>query len=368
MNDTSPRHLVHPDVTSTLYDEAARCRSLRAAWSLVAADRAWHLLDARDFTGLDVAEHDELASRLRATRLGWAARTATRDVQLAYALTALADVGVEPVVLKGTALGWTLYPQAVMRPGQDVDLLVDERQLPAVDVVLRRLGYELPYGVRGRQTSHQRLYVRELSGGARVQLDVHGRISNRHRFAGSLPWQTLRGRATPVALPVPGAGVAFAIAHEDAFVHAVVHLYAHHGVGERPALWFEDLRRLAQVLVDAGRWASVAQRVEELELCSLARDAVVLASARLGWWPPDLVMRAVRSWPDDSSGAFLRPGRLRDIASDLTHLPGWYERAQYVAELVAPSPEQMRAGWSEQGDESVLRLHARRLHRLARRR
>ncbi len=54
---------------------------------------------------------------------------------------ALAEVGVEAVLLKGAALAAVYYPDPLLRPMADLDLLIHKRDLPAGLDALKRLGY-----------------------------------------------------------------------------------------------------------------------------------------------------------------------------------------------------------------------------------
>ena len=62
--------------------------------------------------------------------------------QLAALLDALERAGVETLVLKGFALGQTVYGQAVLRPYGDFDLLVRESWLETAEQALIALGYQ----------------------------------------------------------------------------------------------------------------------------------------------------------------------------------------------------------------------------------
>jgi hypothetical protein len=84
-----------------------------------------------------------LASHLRAAAVGEALRwrayvRISRDV-----LTALADEGVEPVVVRGAAVAEGVYPHPESRHCDSVTLLVRRRDMPAAIARLQREGFAL---------------------------------------------------------------------------------------------------------------------------------------------------------------------------------------------------------------------------------
>jgi hypothetical protein len=76
-----------------------------------------------------------------AVRAPQAARRARLDAALVEVLDACAEVGVEPLLLKGAALARTLYRSDESRGYFDVDLLVAPQDLSAVGQVLYGMGY-----------------------------------------------------------------------------------------------------------------------------------------------------------------------------------------------------------------------------------
>jgi hypothetical protein len=57
-------------------------------------------------------------------------------------LTALAETGVQCVLLKGIAFCLTIYPDTAVRPMSDLDLWIQRRDWPRVWQVMQKLGYE----------------------------------------------------------------------------------------------------------------------------------------------------------------------------------------------------------------------------------
>src|SRR5262245_15477333 len=64
-----------------------------------------------------------------------------RAHEVAQVLDALAGRQVYPILLKGTALAYTVYPSASRRPRVDTDLLIARDQIAATRDVLAHRGY-----------------------------------------------------------------------------------------------------------------------------------------------------------------------------------------------------------------------------------
>ena len=67
------------------------------------------------------------------------------DQLLATLLERLRDQGIDPLLLKGAALSRSVYPDAAMRPGSDIDMLVREDELQACSDVILGMGYQETY-------------------------------------------------------------------------------------------------------------------------------------------------------------------------------------------------------------------------------
>lgn len=119
--------------------------SLLAAYDEV---RLYDLADAHHlkmllYRGLVQANHHSpLRARLEAELAEQALRYEfVYPQQLAQVLAALHTAGVRTLLLKGYALGQTIYRQSVLRPYSDFDILIPLESMDAALAALRRLGY-----------------------------------------------------------------------------------------------------------------------------------------------------------------------------------------------------------------------------------
>lgn len=288
----------------------------------------------------DLDQGPELIEMLAAARQSLrllALRDTILEKGLADALRALELAGIQPVILKGRALALTVYDDPWHRPHSDVDLLIDAGDVAVTQRVLDSAGFALPHGIRGQFTSHQFLYSRELAAGVQLHLDVHWKLSNRHQFAEAITYSEARRRAQSICLH----GVTHRIvSFEDALLHALIHLYAHHHDEFQPAIWLYDIYLLIEQLTDA-QLLALLRRAQSAGASSVAKRGIERAVAACGTTLSDQVRIALSTLPEDESEAFFEMSRIDEIRSDLRVIRSPTARAQYLAEVAFPPASSM---------------------------
>src|SRR5438067_6952538 len=137
-------------------------------------------------------------SSLHDAALRAAAVEALRLADLRDVLAALREKRVQPLIVKGTALAYSIYDAPELRPRTDTDLLIDQNEIDAVRDALAPLGF------RERLTSGDDLAVRQRSFervdrfGVAHAYDVHLDIANPAAVARALTYDDMRSRATPL--------------------------------------------------------------------------------------------------------------------------------------------------------------------------
>lgn len=239
-------------------------------------------------------------------------------------LRGLHDAGIQVLVFKGGALAFSHYASPHLRPRDDTDILVEESQLPALDTVAAALGYRACRAPDGRLMSHQRGYTRIDRRGIHHNVDVHWRISNRHRYARLFSLEELLARSR--ALP-EHSGLARCPAPVDALLIAALHR-AHHRGTDR-LVWLYDIHRLL-VAMGAGELAELEERVASKGLAAEYQAAVHGAKHFFG--------HAAGAPPAVATGL-----RTIDVwRSDLAALPTWRARLALLKEHAFPSADYMR--------------------------
>ena len=274
-----------------------------------------------------------VADRLQGLAREEAAVDAIRAAACRDVLRACADATLEVIVFKGGALAHSHYPRSDLRPHDDIDLLVRERDRERTAALLAGLGYARVSGAAGRLASYQSLHARTDARGVRHNIDLHWRVSNRQRYAAALPVEALLARA--VALPALGAK-ARCPEPVDALLIAAFHRAAHRGT--QRLIWLFDIHLLAEglspaegeALVERARESGIAR--ECAEALVLARDAFATAL------PAPLARLADRQ----GARAAMRAPRTFDIwLDDLAALDGWRQRLALLGEHAFPAADDM---------------------------
>ncbi|MBI3980203.1 MAG: nucleotidyltransferase family protein [Chloroflexi bacterium] len=232
--------------------------------------------------------------------------------ELDAALDALADAGVQIVLLKGAALLAAGVFAAAERPMSDLDLLVAAADLTAIETVLDRLGYRRdPARAAAFEARYagQYAFVREAPAG-RCWIDVH-----RALFA--VDWLQREGRTYEEscrrrARPLPDRTAAGVLDPADQAVHVCLHWALHHGLG---GVW-PAVDLAATVCQDGFRWELFAERAKEsgwpAAVFLALRRATVLAGLAvhddlLSMLVPGAFRRAMLGWLFPAGTAVLPP-------------------------------------------------------------
>jgi hypothetical protein len=148
-------------------------------------------------------------------------------------LAALAGRGIEPIVLKGTALLGRVYRDAGSRLLSDLDLLVPAGRAAEAEALLPEFG--LREAESSQRSARRRGY--ESDANALFAFDLHWDLSQRHRFQADLDGVWARS----VRAELDGVEVR-RLDREDEFLYLALH-YASHYFGVT-LKWLVDLREL----------------------------------------------------------------------------------------------------------------------------
>ncbi len=294
------------------------------------------------------------------------ARTATELVHRAEILSVLenlAAAGIDPILLKGAALAYSVYPTPASRPRIDTDLLIRRDQVDRARRAMAGAGYMSPAYCSGEFLFCQFPLEKTDRFGLVHTLDFHWKISTQPVFAGMLTFDDVTDRT----LPVPALGPhARTLAAADALLLACVHPVMHHR-NAASLLWMHDIHLLASSLPvrEFVRFADLAIGRQVSVICARQLES---AKESLGTPVPETVVAALRGVPRrEPSAAYLRPNRrwIDELLSSFVALPRWRDRARLLREVVLPSPGYMLKthglSWSFTGASLLPVLYLRRL-------
>jgi len=310
-------------------------------------DSAQELLAAAERHGVSALLAERLDSRATAwphsvqevlgrQRALASALEALRQRELKAVLQVLADRGVGPLLLKGTALAYRLYADAAHRPRFDTDLLVRREELDTVDDVMRTRGYVRAHQVTGELVMHQVDYVRKDAQGIRHVYDFHWKLSNRQAVASILTFDELSQDSIAIEALGPSAR---GLCNVHALIHACVHRVAHHPGDER-LIWLYDIHLLLGALS--------RQEMAAFEAIATARSVAALClegvTTAQRWFDTRLAEGSLRrlsaaahvSDGEPSAGLLqIRGAGFDELLSDLRAV-GWTGRARLVYEHAFP--------------------------------
>jgi hypothetical protein len=196
------------------------------------------------------------------------------------------------VLLKGAAYLAAELPPSEGRTFNDIDILVPEDRLGAVESLLRLAGWRAgeihPYDDRYyRQWMHQ---IPPLThGGRQTTIDVHHSIVPRTARTGPVTAAHLMRRTRPLAAR-PGFAT---LAPDDMVLHSATHLF-NEGEFGRGLRDLSDLDLLLRHFGTADFWPQLTDRAVELGLTRPLFYALRQAARILGTPVPDEVMDTCR--------------------------------------------------------------------------
>jgi hypothetical protein len=168
-------------------------------------------------------------------------------------LDALLEAGVVPVLLKGLDLIHRIYERFDERTLDDVDLLVEQRQLPAALAALEAAGWEAPpEPARTHYIRSSHHLPLKSPGPVTVDFELHWNLAQEQRF--HVDPEGIVRRAVPC--DIAGRRV-LRMEDHDLVAHLLLHHFTHYF--DRRLKWAVDLQRIAAA--PDFRWAVVAERI-----------------------------------------------------------------------------------------------------------
>lgn len=264
-------------------------------------------------------------------------RNAQIRERVRVAASALNQVGIEPLLLKGFAyLLHYVYPDSADRFLVDIDMLVAKSELPRALSVMRRLGYCSDQADPvDRATNHT---YAVLSRSDSMTIDLHQTLGL-GASSWVLPPEEVLARCIPVQ--VDGARLRLP-SPEDLVIHHILHSQVHELYRDRvwtPLRSLHDLALLQQRFAPAIDWTRIAHRFRTRRLYGTLALYLLQAETSLGfkrplplrigpvlklrWWHRQLLrktpqVRFIDPFWFYSAGIVPRTRRLHDIL----HQPG----------------------------------------------
>jgi hypothetical protein len=291
----------------------------------------------------------EVTTRLRDRAIQRAIWELSHQQVLKRTLAVLYESGVEPVLIKGTALAYSIYADPALRVRGDTDLIISRGAQEQVHEVLVSLGFVRSVEVSGKLVSYQGSYTLCAADGSPHRLDLHWRINNSEVLSQLFTYEELHNRAEPLPqLCNHALGASRVHALLLACMHRLTHIHNPYYVGgtahHEPdrLIWLYDIHLLAGALTRR-EWAEFSQMAIAKGLCAVCSDGMQRAHACFGTALPVEVMAALAA-PDsvEPAARYLGGGRLSQKWMDFRALGSLRRQLLWLKESLFPPVAYMR--------------------------
>lgn len=264
-------------------------------------------------------------------------------------LSAFAKAGIQPVLIKGTALAYSLYPSPVLRTRGDTDLIVGLAARDRAEATLVSSGFKRELAVSGEFISYQACYVHGGSPGEWHTIDLHWKINNSEVLASLFTHAELLQRSRRVPALGPDALMTSEV---DALLLACMHRATHkqnpyyvdgeaHYGGDR-LIWLYDIHLLA-TRFGPPDWAHFLTLAKAKGLRTVCAEGLQRASDRFATpLPLDLLASLSCASTLEPASRYLSGTGFRQQWMDFRAIPGALAKARFLRELAFPNADYMR--------------------------
>jgi Uncharacterised nucleotidyltransferase len=266
------------------------------------------------------------------------------EQELRRVLIRLDEYGIQPLLLKGVPLAYTLYRSPTLRPRGDSDLLVRDSDLQSAGRIFTELGYDGPDAQTDKLTSYECLYRRKDSFGVDHYLDIHWKINNAELFAKTFTFDELIADAIEIpALASCARGLGCTHALLLACMHRFGHAHAPFYVSGNPVYagdhlrWVYDIHLLCSAL-STDRWSEFTTLARTKSIAAFCVDSLNAAKQAFNTQVPAEAMDALQTTaPDEATNAQrLRASRLAWFFANLRALPDLRQRIALIKQVALP--------------------------------
>jgi hypothetical protein len=365
--------------------EALLCMALRGenpTWPVAAdADFTAEFLERSAFHGVQALLHhllnseqaiaqgwpQEVLGECHRQAIAWTMWELRHQALLKEVLERLARLDVEPVIFKGTALAYGLYPSPVLRSRGDTDLLVSFLDRGRVAEALVSLGFLRDAGVRGDFMSYQACFTYTESSGSSHSLDLHWHINNSQLLVRLFTYEELRARAQNLPELSPQAFVASTV---DALLLACMHRSGHkqapyyvdgvaHYSGNR-LIWLYDIHLLARKLTQ-DEWHEFMDLATRKGLRAVCLEGLGLAQTCFNTPVASEVTEALaRPGHPEPIAQYMESSAARRLWLDFCAIDGWRGKLGFLTEKFFPPAGYMLQQYRDVGSAWLPWLYLRR--------
>ncbi|WP_164721578.1 nucleotidyltransferase family protein [Silicimonas algicola] len=279
------------------------------------------------------------------------------------AVDALAEAGIDSVILKGTASAYSVYDMPAARTRGDTDLLIAGENVDRAGRILGDLGFgrDTTFSLGGAVTQFS-FSQADASCGWEHVIDLHWSLNNSAVLSRAFSTRELLKRSVPLArfsamarAPHPVDALLITCLHR--FVH-LVSPYSVEGVDHFSAdrlIWLADIDRLARTLSDKD-WGALRIEATRRGLADVTASGLETGQTIFGTPLPEGLIGEWNASPPSLVDRYLKAGRITRTWMDLRALDGAGAKAAFVRDHLFPRADYMHARFGEGGSLSILYL------------
>ena len=283
---------------------------------------------------------------------------------IAPLLEALAAAGIRTLVMKGTALAYSVYPDPAVRERGDTDIFLPGANRRQVRDIFRACGVWETGDTKALQESWQC----DTVIGFEPAVDVHWRINASAAISQLLESELGLDAGVPLAGLAPCAQ---GIGPVDNLVLVAINRSAHGQFGYYSGadrlfesdrlIWAVDTHLLVKAF-GPGDWEMLVQRAARTGTAAIVSDTLAFAQRALGTCVPDQVRAGLEQAPADRGLAayFGASSHLWRLRRDLAACTGPGEAARVLRYVALPSDEFLQARFPDLTGWPRPALHLRR--------
>lgn len=341
-------------------------------WETIVEDAVAQRLAPILFHWLDHSPHQLLLpghshQRLHRHILQQAAWNLLLTEELHRILVACETRHIRCLPIRGPLFAAQLYGESAVRQMDDLDLLVQHDDLPALKEIFDQLGY----------AAHEQRpgFLEAFSYSLEFYHPRHGVIVEPHwtlaypPFVTAAPMEPVWARTERRRI----LGIETStLCHADLLLHLCLHLL-HKGT-QAPLLWYYEIDRLIRQNKDSLNWNTVVDQAREMGLAGLIAEVLATIAYHFHSPMPRSILNRLRT--PSRNGALRSPAPVREWM--LTHsslngreefallcsLPGLRSKLAYAAALLFPSPRYMAQRYALSGPLDLPRAYLGRISRL----
>ena len=292
---------------------------------------------------------------------------ATHRRALAKLIEALASQDIDSVLMKGTAIAYSLYDDPAARRRGDSDLLVQPEDMDRVRSVLEECGWyrnDDPHGL-----THQEGWLFDSAGAFTHALDLHWETSDRPAICSVLPRADLFASRQQLPALCPAAEraeIPLILIHEaiNQKWHETRGYWTDQGriKGARRLIWSVDFDLMANAMTD-NEWQRLIELCAKHGIGPLILEALKNAQDDLEIRLPSEPLCELASQPHkpEIMEYFAASDDFDEFLLKLRDAPGWKARIDLVLDRGFPPPQHLRSKYPQQASWPTAALQARLL-------